>query len=142
MGSAHNSDDESPARVRVVLIGCTGLLGDIISKAIHRAPSIDVVTEIDDSALSSADAQHIDADLILWHNADEAEVSRWMGAGHAVPRVLATVADGRDASLWQLKPHRTELGAVSPSVLVDTIRAGAGPSLPHTAAQEPQWPNN
>ena len=100
------------------------------------------MTEIDDSTLTGAVAERIDADLILWHNANEAEVSRLMGTGHTVPRVLATVADGRDASLWQLKPHRTELGAVSPSVLVDTIRAGISPSVHPSAIQESPWPNN
>ena len=134
--------DQHRSRVRVALIGCTGLLGDIISKAVADDPSIEVVTQIDASALATPSAEHIDADLIVWHNADEAEVSRWMRAGHNVPRVLATVADGRGASLWELKPHRTELGAVSPGVLIDTIHASVSLPIPNPTAQEGSWPKN
>jgi hypothetical protein len=38
--------------------------------------------------------------------------------------VLATLGDGRTASLWQLTPQRTDLGALSPAVLVEAIRTG------------------
>jgi hypothetical protein len=137
----HRSDQHR-SRLRVALIGCTGLLGDIITKAVDDEPSIDVVSQIDASALANPPAQHIDADLILWHNADEDEVSRWLRAGHTVPRVLATVGDGRSASLWELKPHRTELGAVSPGVLIDTIRATISQPIPNPTAQERSWPKN
>jgi hypothetical protein len=36
---------------------------------------------------------------------------------------LATTTDGQAAALWQLIPHRVELGALSPQTLVNTIRS-------------------
>lgn len=126
MSPISSSGQYPPSHVRVALVGCTGLLGDIISKAVQEDPSIEVVAHLTATALSgAAAADRIEADLVLWHNADEDQISGWLGAAHAAPRVLATVADGRGASLWELRPYRTELGAVSPAVLVDTIRAGA-----------------
>ena len=65
----------------------------------------------------------VHADLVVWHNADEAAVSQWLSRVDATPRVLATVADGRGASLWELTPARTQLGELSPAMLVDAIRS-------------------
>jgi hypothetical protein len=125
MDVTRSPGDGPAARVRVALVGCTGLLGDIISKAVAEDPSIDVVARID--APGPAVDRAVEADLVLWNNADEAEVSRWLSDVHAAPRVLATVGDGRDAALWELAPHRTELGELSPAGLVETIRA----AIPH-----------
>jgi hypothetical protein len=106
------------ARVRVALVGCTGLLGDIISKAVTEAPWIDVVARIDGPRLID---RSVAADLLVWNNADEAEVARWLSDVHTAPRVLATVSDGRGAALWELAPQRTELGELSPAALVESI---------------------
>jgi hypothetical protein len=112
-------------RVRVALIGCSGLLGDIIGKAIGADPLIEVVARIDPITVGN---QTIDADLVLWHNADEAQVASWLRDVHGTPRVLATVGDGRAAALWELAPHRTELGEQSPAVLVQTIHSALEPA--------------
>lgn len=142
MSPISSSGQYPPSHVRVALVGCSGLLGDIIRKAVQEDPSIDVVAHLDATALSGGAADRIDADLVLWHNADEGQISGWLSAAHASPRVLATVADGRGASLWELRPHRTELGAVSPTVLVETIRAGVSQPVPHPTSQERPWPKN
>jgi hypothetical protein len=126
--------DSHAARVRVVLVGCTGLLGDIISNAVTEDPSIEVVARIDAPRL--ADDRSIEADLLVWNNADETEVSRWLSDVHAAPRVLATVGDGRDAALWELAPQRTELGELSPAALVETIRSAIPHSLEPPDSQE------
>lgn len=131
--------DESPASVRVALVGCRGLLGDIIRQAISAAPSIDVVAEIGGLAELS---DSVGADLVLWHDADEAAVSRWLSRVHGAPRVLATVADGRGASLWELTPTQTRLGELSPAMLIDTIRAGQPGRTESRPGQERSWPNN
>ncbi len=121
-------DDPSDAapHVRVVLIGCSGLLGDIIDTALADQPGLDVVADLDTPGPEGG-LPDVDADLVLWNNADEARVERWLGdlSSHAAPRVLATLTDGRDASLWELVPRRTELGALSPRTLVETIRRPA-----------------
>jgi len=115
-------------RLRVVLVGCSGLLGDIIGRAVASEADLEVVAEF--PAPSAADSlPAIDAELVLWDDADEGRVAQWLSqrSHRTCPRVLATVYDGREASLWELVPRRTELGALSPATLVETIRGVATP---------------
>jgi hypothetical protein len=116
-------NDGCSSRTRVVLVGCVGLLGDIIQRAVSEDPDVDVVGRLDASALTDMPTAAADIDLVLWHNADEAAVHNWMRRIHATPQVLTTIADGREASLWQLTPSRRELGALSPAALVSFIHA-------------------
>jgi hypothetical protein len=113
---------EVHAQVRVALIGCTGLLGDIIGETLAGQPEVDVVAEFEPQAGDQA-LLELDADLVLWHNADESRVVAWLDrlAHGSGPRVLTTMGDGRLASLWELVPRRLELGSLSPRTLVETI---------------------
>lgn len=110
--------------VRVALIGCSGLLGNIIGDTLAAQPDLTVVANLD---ATGPDQALPDVDLVVWNNADETRVAEWLGvvSSRCGPRVLATLGDGRDASLWELTPHRTELGALSPVTLVETIRRPA-----------------
>jgi hypothetical protein len=110
------------AQVRVALIGCTGLLGDIIGETLAGQPEVDVVAELEPPTGDQA-LLELDADLVLWNNADESRVVCWLDrlAHGSGPRVLTTMGDGRQASLWELVPRRTELGSLSPRTLVETI---------------------
>ncbi len=109
--------------VRVALIGCSGLLGSIIDDALAAHPDLDVVADLSQPSPDEA-LPDVEADLVLWNNADETRVAQWLGtlSSRCGPRVLATLGDGRDASLWELTPRRTDLGALSPGTLVETIR--------------------
>lgn len=109
--------------VRVALIDCSGLLGDIIEQTVVAQPDLCVVAELATSELNETLAD-LDADIVVWNDADEPRIARWLTelSRRSGPRVLATIGDGRDASLWRLTPRRTELGALSPSSLVETIR--------------------
>jgi hypothetical protein len=123
-----DASTESRARLRVVLVGCTGLLGDIIGRAVASEADLDVVAQL--PAPQAAEAlPMLEADLVLWDDADEDRVAQWLSqrSHRHCPRVLTTVYDGRVASLWELVPRRTELGALSPATLVETIRGAATP---------------
>jgi hypothetical protein len=115
--SEHAADDA----IRVSLVGCTGLLGDIIRQAVCADPGIRIVAELPAADAFGAEFDPADADLVLWNNADEAEVAHLMSWAARRPRVLATLTDGRDASLWELKPRRSSLGVLSPTTLIETI---------------------
>jgi hypothetical protein len=109
-------------QLRVSLIGCSGVLGDIIRTTLDHQPDMVVVADLEsvpaDGSLAAV------SDLLVWNNADESRVERWLRdeAEPCGPRVLATLGDGRDAALWELAPQRTPLGAPSPDALVETIR--------------------
>ena len=120
-----SGDTSTP--VRVALIGCSGLLGDIIEQTVVAQLDLCVVAELSTAELNATLAD-LDADIVVWNNADESGVAHWLTklSHRRGPRVLATIGDGREASLWELTPHRTELGALSPASLVETIRSTAG----------------
>jgi hypothetical protein len=119
------------APVRIALIGCSGLLGDIITQTIAAEPNLDVVAQLatvdTDAELPFLDPD-LDVDLVLWNNADERWMAHWLRSlCRGYPRVLATLGDAKSASLWELVPHRTELGDVSPRTLMQAIlETGAG----------------
>ena len=116
---------ESSATVRVALIGCSGLLGQIIDETVRSQDDLAVVARLG-SAEAGASLTDVDADIVLWQDADEDRVRDWLsGVAHG-PRVLATLRDGRHAALWELVPHRTELGDPSPAMLLQSIREHGG----------------
>ncbi|MCD4525957.1 hypothetical protein [Nocardioides sp. cx-173] len=131
-------DADPPARrVRVALIGCTGILGELIGRTVRDDPALDVAASLQRDALSVPEGQspELDADIVVWHEADELEVAHWLSRAHPAPRVLATLHDGRDASLWQLAPRRTRLGEVSPAAILETIRAGSARPEPDPGSE-------
>jgi len=117
------------APIRVALVGCTGVLGDIIRRAVGEAPDIRVVSEASqfspcaDGPEGCAD----EVDVVLWNNADEERLERVFtdSARSQQPPVLSALDDGRKAVLWRLAPHRTSLGVLSPASLVEGIRSAA-----------------
>lgn len=116
---------QSGAPLRIALIGCSGLLGDIITQTVAAEPDLDVVAQLagvaPDASLPSLDPD-LDVDVVLWNNADGCDMAHALpDLCRGCPRVLATVGDGKRAALWQLAPHRTELGEVSPQTLVQAI---------------------
>lgn len=123
-------DDEQAGDepTRIALVGCSGLLGDIIGQIVAAQPDLEVVADLDPGPEELLPP--IDADLVLWNDSDESRPAEWLGrvGSRSCPRVLVTVYDGREASLWQLVPRRTALGALSPTTLLETIRAVASPA--------------
>lgn len=109
--------------VRVALIGCTGLLGDIIRQTLTEQPDFDVVAQLN-APDPEFDLSLFDADIVVWNDAEEDRIAQWLAGltHHHAPRVLATLTDGKHAALWELTPHRSELGALSPDTLINTIR--------------------
>jgi hypothetical protein len=114
---------QASSAVRVALIGCTGLLGDIIRQTLADEPDLDVVAQVTTPG-PDLDLSQFDADIVLWNDAEESRIARWLTGltHHLAPRVLATLTDGQRAALWELTPHRIELGALSPDTLINTIR--------------------
>ena len=109
--------------VRVALIGCTGLLGDIIRQTVSREPDLAVVAQLT-TPDPDLNLSRFDVDIVVWNDADEDRIARWLNGLtlNRAPRVLAALIDGQKAALWQLTPHRIELGALSPDTLIETIR--------------------
>ncbi|MEP6816104.1 MAG: hypothetical protein ABI873_11185 [Marmoricola sp.] len=112
--------------MRVALVGYSGLLGDIIGRAISEDPELEVVADIDSAELIATGLNVADADILLWNGADESRLWTWLkAAAGRGPRILTTHGDGRHVLLWELAPQRTELGALSPTSLREALRGPA-----------------
>jgi hypothetical protein len=114
---------------RVVLVGCSGILGDILADAVRKEPGLTIVSNLD--TIDSLDQTVLDLhpDVILWNHADEAALADSVDCFVSAPppKILGTVSDGRDTVLWELQPRRTRLGQLSPDALISTIRAVVAP---------------
>jgi hypothetical protein len=99
----------------------------LIVDAVAHAPDLEVVSNRPDDVDLAELAAQLAPDVIVWNNADEALLA---GSVHqfgrcAQVKVIATADDGRRAALWQLLPHQTPLGELSPTSLVASIREAA-----------------
>ena len=122
------SSAQTRSPVRVALIGFSGLLGDIIGQSVASEPDFEIVADLASTDNPDEALEVARADILLWNDADESELAQWLDAvsTRCGPRVLATLGDGRNASLWEITPRRTELGSLSPQTLIETIRSSAG----------------
>ncbi len=101
------------------------MLREVIGATIAGQPDLEVVDTIDDHASTLGGLERARADVVIV-GADDLEPSVVVAALRSRPdaRVLRVSADGRETSLWELRPHEQRLGAVSPERLLDAIRAG------------------
>ena len=95
--------DDNSSTVRVALIGCTGLLGDVIVTTLREEPGLTVVASVP-ALTSDADIAAFDADIVVWNAADEQRIAQWLNGDVPTSRVLAITTDGQEAALWATHP--------------------------------------
>jgi chemotaxis response regulator CheB len=112
-------------RTRILLIDMPRMLREVIGATIAEQPDLELVDEIDDHSFTLGGLERARADVVIV-GADVLEPSAVAAALRSRPdaRVLRVSEDGRETSLWELRPHEQRLGAVSPERLLDAIRAG------------------
>jgi hypothetical protein len=86
------------------------MLSGIVTELVSAEPDLAIVAEVED--------------------ADVAVTQLGGGVGDLLQlrpslRVIALSAGGRDASAFELRPHETKLGEVSPAALLAAIRGAA-----------------
>lgn len=116
------------ANIRVLLVGCTGLLGGVFIDTVERATDIDVVSQLRSAVGLDSAVHDLRPDVVIWNNADEevlAGSAESFGARHCT-RFIAIVDDGRTSSLWELRSQRTPLVELSPPILLSSIREAVG----------------
>ena len=62
MDLVHDGEEDS-RHVNVALVGCTGLLGEIISRTVRAQPDFVVVESLEPEAL--AGTNYVEADIVL-----------------------------------------------------------------------------
>jgi hypothetical protein len=81
-----------------------------------------------DSTLAAVDAVHADVAVLAGGADGLPAVGRELLDHHPCLHVMAVRRDGRDASLYELRPCERRLGGISPDVLLEAVRrAGAHP---------------
>jgi hypothetical protein len=107
--------DEPGSLIRVLVVGMTGVLGDLVRDAL-RAPDVELLETADVGAGTRGANAVICADRTL------AEVCDVLYANPRV-RVLTVEDDGRRGSVHELVPHSHTLGELSPAVLLAAVRS-------------------
>lgn len=113
-------------RTRVMLAEMPRLLHDIVLSALETESDLDIVTtHVAPDDLDSAAAVG-DADVVILSE-DEPTADHYASVLYAHPRIrVIGISDrGRGACLYELQPHRQELGELSAGSLVRAVRVRA-----------------
>jgi len=109
------------SNIRVLLEDVPELVRDFLKQAISSQPDMELFQGFVESVAVEPAAP--DVVVVATQRADDVQsvlriLARW-------PRseVLMITVDGRQAALFQLTPHRTELREMSPAELTNAIRA-------------------
>jgi hypothetical protein len=117
---------------RLVLLEMPGILADLIRQAI-AGHDVEIVAFVRDVPELESVVQETEVDLVIVGLAAEAsELGRFDKALDTRPgmRVLAIEGDGRTACMYMLVPRIIPLGPLSPSTLIELIRATRSGAVP------------
>lgn len=110
-------------RVRVLLLEMSQTLRDILEHAIRAHPDFEVWRR-NTEALGSRTAHRHDPDVVIFGSTAADDASRvtalcaeWPGA-----QVVSVMPTNGDAAIYELRPHRTSLGQLSASELMQALR--------------------
>jgi DNA-binding NarL/FixJ family response regulator len=95
-----------------------------IVKGILDEPDIQVVAELPINEAGVGEIARADSDVVIFDAAAATLQSSVRALLREQPRmkVLTVLRDGRDTSLYELRPHETALGQVSPKTLLAAVR--------------------
>lgn len=103
------------------------MLSDIITDIVTSQPDMEMVGTVTDGAAAAVTVSETDADVIVLGLPDAELPSEYAALLSARPqtRLLGVSGDGRRAFLYEVRPHRSALGEVSPEALIDAIRSAS-----------------
>jgi DNA-binding NarL/FixJ family response regulator len=112
--------------IHVLLVALPGVLRGIIQGVLEQQPDVIVVGNLHDPRELPEALARSRADLVIW-GVDGDGLDRYASLFDEHPRlrIVAIEHDGRRGFVWQLRPHRTVLGKISPARLAATIRLAA-----------------
>lgn len=109
--------------IRVVLAEMPRMLRDIVHGVLAAQPDVALSSVAAADALADA-VTRLDADVaILAESAPPADDHAALLYAHPHLRLVGISSDGRAGHLYELRPHRVALGALSPESLVEAVRA-------------------
>lgn len=107
------------------------MLGDIVRQVISEQPDMVVVGTLERRGALPDAVDDVGAEVVIVgvEGPELPDVCQELVISHPQIKVLAVSGDGRGAFLYELRPHTTPLGEVSPQGLVDAIRAAVPSTL-------------
>jgi hypothetical protein len=112
---------------KIVLFDLPRITREIIEQAVGAEPDMVIVdgfaadASLADASLADAVGRSEPDFVISGRDYEFAEVCAVLDERPRL-RVLTVVEDGREATLYELRPTRTPLGEVSPQTIVEAIR--------------------
>ena len=112
-------------RIGVVLVDVTGLTREIVQGILAGAPDIDLIGEVSMRDFGGP-GDPAGADVAILAGDGGVLTRRALEVLKTRPllKVLAVRRGGREASLYELRPHQTPLGELSSQVLLAAVRTG------------------
>jgi DNA-binding NarL/FixJ family response regulator len=111
--------------IRILLADMPRTLEELVSEAVSTQPDMEVVGTVSDGESLLAATRRARAQLVVVAASEDAVEQRYRRVVLQQPnvRVLALSEDGRETTLYEVRPHRVALGELSPGQLADAIRA-------------------
>jgi DNA-binding NarL/FixJ family response regulator len=119
-------DQSVMQRARILVVAIPSLLRDIIGEIVAHEPDMEVVGELAEHDGVVELARQTDASFIiagLAHPELDAIYKELLQRRPAT-RVLAVEHEGRQSTLYELRPRAETLGELSPETLLTVIRGG------------------
>ena len=121
--------------IRILLAG-PRLLAELVARLIDSAPDVEIVgrVPIDDTLMTRAREMKADAVVLgAPANASDDSLDAMLYEFPTV-KLLVFTSDAHQATLYELRPHRTPIGELSRDRLLDAIRSAvATRSEPHAS---------
>jgi chemotaxis response regulator CheB len=111
-------------RTRVLICGMSQMLGDVVRTALEAQRDVEIAGDVADPAALTAATEAIEPAVVLC-GVPPAAPALLDGLLRAHPglRIVEVLDDGRRGRLLELRPHRTDLGELSPGSLASLMRA-------------------
>lgn len=107
---------------KIVLVDLPRITREIVEQAVGAEPDMVIVDGFDAPASLLDAVERGEPDFVIsGRDYEFAEVCAVLDERPHL-HVLAVVDDGREATLYELRPTRTPLGEVSPQTIVEAIR--------------------
>lgn len=121
MAGIQPAKDDMPP-IRIALASLPQLLRDIIAGALSSEPDLELVGEASEPRDLPRLIQETGADLAIVA-CERSEIGHLGRLVHGSPAtLLAIIEEGRRGVLYELCPRETDLGELSPRLLVNAIR--------------------
>jgi chemotaxis response regulator CheB len=108
--------------MRVLLATPPGLLRDLLRHILTGSSDVVVLVEPDWAKVASA-VKETQPDVLIVRRPSRGSVRQLRPVFEVAPllRVLAVGVDGREAVLYEMRPHAVLVGELSPQVLLDVV---------------------